>query len=237
MSNLERTERLIGPENIRKLRRCRVAVFGLGGVGGHAAEALARSGIGALDLIDNDRVTESNLNRQLFALRSTIGRYKTDAAAERIRDIDPGCVVRTYPVFFLPETSDMFDFTQYDYVLDAVDTVKAKMELILKARDAGTPIISAMGAGNKMDPAAFRVADIYSTSVCPLARVIRQECRKAGIRSLKVVYSTEPPLPPHPSAAPAQTDTNKRSVPGSVAFVPSAAGLIMAGEVIRDLIS
>ena len=237
MSNLERTERLIGPDNIRKLRRCRVAVFGLGGVGGHAAEALARSGIGALDLIDNDRVTESNLNRQLFALRSTIGRYKTDAAAERIRDIDPGCVVRTYSVFFLPETSDMFDFTQYDYILDAVDTVKAKMELILKARDAGTPIISAMGAGNKLDPTAFRVADIYSTSVCPLARVIRQECRKAGIRSLKVVYSTEPPLPPHPSAVPPQTDTNKRSVPGSVAFVPSAAGLIMAGEVIRDLIS
>ena len=237
MDFLERTERLIGPESVSRLKNCRVAVFGLGGVGGHAAEALARSGIGALDLIDSDRVAPSNINRQVIALHSTVGLYKTDAAAQRIRDISPDCAVRTYPVFFLPETSDMFDFSQYDYVIDAVDTVKAKMELILKARDAGTPIISSMGAGNKLDPTAFRVADIYKTSVCPLARVIRQQCRRAGIKSLKVVYSTEIPLPPHPAAAEVtDPDTKKRSVPGSVAFVPSVAGLIMAGEVVRDLI-
>ena len=237
MDFLERTERLIGPESVSRLKNCRVAVFGLGGVGGHAAEALARSGIGALDLIDSDRVAPSNINRQVIALHSTVGLYKTDAAAQRIQDISPGCAVRTYPVFFLPETSDMFDFSQYDYVIDAVDTVKAKMELILKARDAGTPIICSMGAGNKLDPTAFRIADIYETSVCPLARVIRQQCRKAGIKCLKVVYSTEIPLPPHPAAAEiTDPGAKKRSPPGSVAFVPSVAGLIMAGEVVRDLI-
>ncbi len=231
-----RTRLLLGTDAMARLAACRVAVFGIGGVGGYVVEALVRSGIGALDLIDSDRISLSNLNRQLFATHSTVGRYKVDVAEERIRDINPDCTVRTYKVFFLPETRDQLDFTAYDYVVDAIDTVAGKLALVQQAQSAGTPVISAMGAGNKLDPAAFRVADIYDTSVCPLARIMRSECRKRGIGRLKVVYSTEPPLTPE--ADPAVTDElnpGRRALPGSVAFVPSAAGLVIAGEVVRDL--
>ena len=231
---------------MERLAQCRVAVFGIGGVGGYAAEALARSGIGALELIDDDRVCLTNLNRQLFATRKTIGMYKVDAAEERIRDINPDCRVTTRKTFFLPETRDEFDFTQYDYIVDAIDTVAGKLALAEQAQEAGTPIISAMGAGNKTDPTAFRVADIYKTSVCPLARVMRSECRKRGIRRLKVVYSTEPPIRPledpsiscrsHCICPPGTRKcTVRRDIPGSTSFVPPAAGLIIAGEVIKDL--
>lgn len=235
-----RTRLLLGPEAMEHLAECRVAVFGVGGVGGYAVEALARSGIGALDLIDDDRVSLTNLNRQLLATRSTVGRYKVDVAEERIRDINPDCRVTTYKTFFLPETEDQFDFTQYDYIVDAIDTVKGKLALVEKADAAGTPIICAMGAGNKLDPAAFRVADIYQTSVCPLARVMRTECRRRGIQRLKVVYSEEPPIRPleDPSAGglpDVRPGTARRDVPGSTAFVPAAAGLIIAGEVVKDL--
>ena len=232
-----RTRLLLGFEAVERLNHCRVAVFGVGGVGSYAAEALARSGVGALDLVDSDRVALSNLNRQLIALHSTIGQYKVDVAAARIRDINPRCRVTVHPIFYLPETQDQFDFTRYDYIVDAVDTVKAKLALIENAQAAGTPIISSMGAGNKLDPTAFRVADIYDTSVCPLARVMRTECRKRGIRSLKVVYSQEPPLVPQPDPEdPEPLTGSRRSTPGSVAFVPSVAGLIIAGEVVKDLI-
>ncbi len=228
------------------LSGCRVAVFGIGGVGGYAVEGLVRSGVGALDLIDDDRVCLTNLNRQLHATRKTVGQYKVDVAEKRVHEINPDCRVTTYRTFFMPDTQAVFDFTQYDYVIDAIDTVTGKLALIEKAQAAGTPIISAMGAGNKLDPTAFRVADIYKTSVCPLARVIRSECRKRGIKHLKVVYSTEPPT--HPLEDPAIScrshcicppDTRKctvrRDIPGSIAFVPSVAGLIIAGEVVRDL--
>ena len=192
LNQFSRTEMLLGPEAMEHLAQCRVAVFGIGGVGGYAVEALARSGIGALDLVDHDRVSPTNLNRQLHATRKTIGQYKADAAEERIHDINPDCRVTVWRIFFLPETRDRFDFTQYDYVIDAVDTVTAKLALIEACKKAGTPIICAMGAGNKLDPTAFRVADIENTSVCPLARVIRSECRKRGIRGLKVVYARPP---------------------------------------------
>ena len=238
-----RTRMLFGAEGMEKLRRSRVAVFGIGGVGGYAVEALARGGIGALDLIDSDRVSLTNLNRQLHATHSTIGRYKVDVAAERIRDINPDCKVITHRTFFLPETKDEFDFTQYDYVVDAIDTVAGKLALAEAAQAAGTKIICAMGAGNKTDPTAFRVADITKTSVCPLARVMRSECRKRGIRHLKVVYSTEMPARP-PEAPPACPDspdmpqnTARRDIPGSTSFVPSVAGLILAGEVMKDLMA
>ncbi len=231
-----RTELLLGPEAMERLARCRVAVFGIGGVGGYAVEALARSGIGALDLIDDDRVSLSNLNRQLHALHSTLGQYKVDAAEQRIRDINPDCRVTTYKTFFLPETQDQFDFTRYDYIVDAIDTMKGKLALAEKAQAAGTPIICAMGAGNKLDPAAFRVADIYQTSVCPLARIMRTECRKRGIRKLKVVYSKELPVRPIGEIpADDRKGSTRRDIPGSVAFVPAAAGLIIAGEVVKDL--
>ena len=230
-----RSRLLLGEEGLRRLAACRVAVFGIGGVGGHAVEALARSGVGALDLIDHDTVALSNLNRQIIALRSTLGQYKVDAAAARIHDINPDCRVTVYRTFYLPETREQFDFSQFDYVVDAIDTVKGKLGLVEQAQTAGVPIICSMGAGNKLDPTAFRVADIYQTSVCPLARVMRVECRKRGIRRLKVVYSTEPPRAPIPNdEAPV---AGRRSVPGSVAFVPSVAGLILAGEVIKDLIA
>ena len=237
LNQFSRTEMLLGPEAMEHLAQCRVAVFGIGGVGGYAVEALARSGIGALDLVDHDRVSLTNLNRQLHATRKTIGQYKADAAEERIHDINPDCRVTVWRIFFLPETRDRFDFTQYDYVIDAVDTVTAKLALIEACKKAGTPIICAMGAGNKLDPTAFRVADIENTSVCPLARVIRSECRKRGIRGLKVVYSTELPVRPPEDAVAACREENpgRRDVPGSTAFVPAAAGLILAGEVIRDL--
>ena len=233
-----RTELLVGAAALERLARCRVAVFGVGGVGGYAVEALARSGVGALDLIDNDTVCLSNLNRQIIALHSTIGQYKVDAAAARVRDIHPACAVTVHKTFYLPETRDQFDFTQYDYVVDAIDTVKGKLALVEQAREAGVPIICSMGAGNKLDPTAFRVADIYQTSVCPLARVMRTECRKRGIRHLKVVYSTEPPISPcaTPEALGEAPGAPRRSTPGSVAFVPSVAGLIIAGEVVKDLI-
>ena len=230
-----RTAMLLGDEAMERLARSRVAVFGVGGVGGYVVEALARSGIGALDLIDNDTVAESNLNRQIIALHSTIGQYKVDVAATRVRDINPACRVTAHRVFFLPETQAQFDFSAYDYVVDAIDTVKGKLALVEQARSAGVPIICSMGAGNKLDPTAFRVADIYATSVCPLARVMRTECRRRGIERLKVVYSTEPPLRPLEKAD--EPGSPRRATPGSVAFVPSAAGLVLASEVIRDLIA
>lgn len=233
-NQFSRTELLIGTEGLEKLAACRVAVFGIGGVGSYAAEALARSGVGALDLIDPDKVVLSNLNRQLYALHSTIGMYKVDAAKARILDINPDCRVNTYKTFFLPENADEFDFSLYDYVIDAVDTVTAKLELAVRAEKSGVPIISAMGAGNKLDAAAFMAADIYETSVCPLAKVMRRELKKRGIKSLKVVYSKEESI--KVNAASETEEGGRRSVPGSIAFVPSVAGLIIAGEVIKDCI-
>ncbi len=227
-----RTRMLLGDAAMDRLSRARVAVFGIGGVGGHVVEALVRSGIGALDLIDSDRVALSNLNRQIIATRDTLGMLKVDAARQRILSINPDCQVRTYPIFFLPETADQFDFSQYDYVVDAIDTVAGKLQLIEAAQAARVPVISCMGAGNKLDPTAFRAADISETSVCPLARVMRRELRKRGIEHVKVVYSTEPALSP----APTDEETARRATPGSIAFVPAAAGLILAGEVVKDLI-
>ncbi len=236
LNQFSRTQLLLGSEAMEYLAQCHVAVFGVGGVGGYAVEALARSGIGALDLIDDDRVCLTNLNRQLYATHSTVGKYKVDAAEQRIRDINPDCRVTTYKTFFLPETEDQFDFSQYDYVVDAIDTVKGKLALAEKAQAAGTPIICAMGAGNKLDPTAFRVADIYQTSVCPLARVMRTECRRRGIKKLKVVYSRETPTRPLGEIpADERPGSSRRDIPGSTAFVPAAAGLIIAGEVIKDL--
>ena len=211
----------------------RVAVFGIGGVGGYAVEALARSGVGALDLVDSDTVDPTNLNRQIIATMGAIGRPKTQVAAERVASINPSCIVRPRQCFFLPETADQFDFTAFDYVIDAVDTVSAKIALVEAAFAAGVPIVSSMGAGNKLDPTAFRVADIYETSVDPLARVMRRELRRRGIPSLKVVYSTEPPLVPADDDMAVKDGT--RPAPGSVAFVPSVAGLILGGEVVKDL--
>ncbi len=229
-----RTRLLLGDDGIEKLKNARVAVFGVGGVGGYAVEALARAGVGALDLIDNDTVACSNLNRQIIATHDTIGKLKVDVAADRVHAINPDCTVRVYRTFYLPENKDQFDFSQYDYVVDAIDTVSGKIALVLQAKEAGVPIISAMGAGNKLDPSMFEVADLYKTSVCPLARVMRTECRKRGIKHLKVVYSKEPPVTPFVSAE--DMAPGKRSVPGSVSFVPAAAGLILAGEVVRDLV-
>lgn len=231
-----RTERLIGKENIERLERARVAVFGIGGVGGHTVEALARSGVGSLDLIDSDRVCLSNLNRQIIATHKTLGRYKVEAARERILEINPQAEVRVYPVFYLPETAGQFDFTRYDYVVDAIDTVAGKLALAEAAQAAHVPVISSMGAGNKMDATAFQVADIWETSVCPLARVMRRELKKRGIRHLKVVYSQEKPQREH-SQTECQGEPHSRQTPGSNAFVPSVAGLIIAGEVIKDLIA
>lgn len=227
-----RTELLLGEEAMQKLARSRVAVFGIGGVGGYVAEALVRSGIGAIDLIDSDRVCLSNLNRQIIATRSTIGKYKVDAMKERIMDINPACRVAVHRCFYLPENKDDFDFTQYSYIVDAVDTVTAKLQLVMQAEETHTPIISSMGAGNKLDPAGFQVADIYQTSVCPLAKVMRRELKKRGIGRLKVVYSREEPL----KAAVSEENTGSRA-PGSTAFVPPAVGLIIASEVVKDLIS
>ncbi len=242
-----RTELLLGREAMERLARARVAVFGVGGVGSYAAEALARSGVGTLDIVDDDRVCITNLNRQLFAAASTVGRYKVEAARERLLDIAPDMTVNARRVFFTAETADMFDFAAYDYVVDAIDTVSAKLELALRAQAAGTPIISSMGAGNKLDPAAFRVSDIYETSVCPLARVMRRELKKRGVRALKVVWSPETARTPGPeedsgcggcslcASAGERASASRRQTPGSVAFVPSVAGLILAGEVVRDL--
>ena len=231
-----RTQLLYGEAAMKRFASCRVAVFGVGGVGGYVVEALARSGIGALDLIDNDEVCLSNINRQIIATLKTVGRDKVDVAKERIAEINPDCVVRTYKTFFLPETADQFDFHEYDYVVDAIDTVAGKIVIVEKANAAGVPVISSMGAGNKVNPAAFEVADIYDTSVCPLAKVIRKECRKRNIPSLKVVYSKEEALTP--AGTPEEelpAGSKRRSIPGSTAFVPSVAGLIIAGEIINDL--
>lgn len=232
-----RTARVFGPEAMERLARSRVAVFGLGGVGGYAVEALARSGIGALDLIDSDTVSLSNLNRQILATRRTLGRYKTEVAEERVRDINPSCQVRTHRAFFLPATRDAFDFSAFDYVVDAIDTVAGKLALIEAAREAGTPVISSMGTGNKLDPSQLRVADLYETAVCPLARIMRRECRRRGIDRLKVVYSREEPRAPIGELPPEERREDvRRDVPGSTAFVPSAAGLLIASEVVKDLL-
>ena len=241
----ERMALLYGDAAMERLKGARVAVFGIGGVGGYAVEALARSGIGALDLIDHDRVSFSNLNRQIIATRSSVGRLKVEVAAERIRDINPDCTVRTYRTFFLPETAGDFDFGVYDYVVDAVDTVTAKLLIAEKARDAGVPVISAMGTGNKLHPDRLEVADLFETSECPLARVMRKEARKRGIEHLKVVYSKETPLTPQSAGTedseaggpePEETGYGKKRVtPGSTAFVPAAAGLLMAAEVVNEL--
>ena len=232
-----RTRLLLGNDGLERLKNAHVALFGLGGVGGHAAEALARAGVGRMDLIDDDTVSLTNLNRQLLATHSAIGRYKVDVAAERIRDIDPTIQVRTYKTFYLPETAEQFDFSQYDYVLDAIDTVTGKLALIAQAKAAGTRVISCMGTGNKLDPTAFRVADIAKTSGCALARIMRKECAKRGIRGVKVVYSEELPRTPMETGEtePQREGSSRRSTPGSVAFVPGVAGLIMAGEVIKEL--
>ena len=231
-----RTRLLLGEEGIRKLRNAHVALFGLGGVGGYAAEALARSGVGNLDLIDDDDINLTNLNRQILALHSSIGLSKVDAAKARILDIDPTIQVRTFKTFYLPETADQFDFTQYDYVLDAIDTVTGKLALIAQAKAAGVPVISCMGTGNKLDATGFRVADISKTSGCALARIIRKECAKRGIKHVKVVYSKELPLTPDIDPnEPIPEGSSRRSLPGSTAFVPGAASLILAGEVIRTL--
>ncbi|MFQ9985126.1 MAG: ThiF family adenylyltransferase [Lachnospiraceae bacterium] len=234
-----RTAMLLGEDALEQLSKCRVAVFGLGGVGGYAVEALIRGGIGAVDLIDHDRVSPTNLNRQLYATHRTIGEYKVDAAAKRIADINPHAAVRTYRTFYMPDTSDQFDLKQFDYIVDAIDTVTGKLELISNAYQAHTPIISSMGTGNKLDPTAFEVADIYSTSVCPLAKVMRRELKKRGILSLKVVYSKEIPIKPSacsPTTAESSVNASGRHVPGSVSFVPPVAGLIIAGTVIQDLL-
>lgn len=247
LNQFSRTELLFGKEGMDRLYGARVAVFGIGGVGGYTAEALARSGIGTLDLIDDDKVCLTNINRQIFATHKTVGQYKVDVAKERILDINPKAEVHTYKTFYTPETADQFDFSQYDYIVDAIDTVTGKLELAEQAQKAGTPIISCMGAGNKLDPTAFEVSDIYKTSVCPLARVMRRELKKRGIKKLKVVYSKEPAMTPVDDMAiscrtncicppgTARKCTERRQVPGSNAFVPSAAGLIIAGEVIKEL--
>ncbi len=236
LDQFSRTELLLGREAMERLARARVAVFGLGGVGGYAAEALVRGGVGALDLIDSDRLSLTNLNRQILATHRTLGRYKADAARERALEINPEARVEARTVFYGPDTAGLFDFAQYDYVVDAIDTVTGKLALIERARAAGAPIISCMGAGNKLDPSAFRVADIYETSVCPLARVMRKELKRRGVRRLKVVYSKEPPLEPEGALYQESLEGEvRRQVPGSVSFVPAAAGLVLAGEVIRDL--
>ena len=229
-----RTALLLGEAAIQKLASSRVAIFGLGGVGGYCLEALARSGVGAFDLVDADRIDTTNLNRQILALRSTVGRLKTEVAAERVRDINPAANVRTYSIFYTDESALLFDFSQYDYVVDAVDTVASKVSLALRAQEASVKIISCMGAGNKLDPTVFEVTDIYKTSVCPLARAMRSQLKKVGVKSLKVVYSKEQPAQIDNSAA--QKRASGRPSPASCAFVPSVAGLIMAGEVIKDLV-
>lgn len=247
LNQFSRTELLLGKEAMEKLQNSRVAVFGVGGVGGFTVEALVRSGVGAIDLIDDDKVCLTNLNRQLIATRSTVGKYKVDVMADRIKDINPNCQVNTYKCFYLPENKDDFDFSQYDYIVDAVDTVTAKIQLVMEAKEKNVPIISSMGAGNKLNPAMFEVADIYKTSVCPLAKVMRRELKKRGVKKLKVVYSKEKPIRPieemsiscrtHCICPPgaAHKCTERRYIPGSTAFVPSVVGLIIGSEIIKDI--
>lgn len=236
MNQFIRTECLLGKEAMKKLADSRIAVFGIGGVGGYVVEALARSGVGALDLIDNDKVDISNLNRQIIASRDTLGRYKTEVMQERVLSIYPDCRVELHQCFYLPETKEEFDFRQYDYVVDAIDTVTGKIQLVLQAQEAGVPMISSMGTGNKLNPAELEVADIYQTSVCPLARVMRRELKKLGVPHLKVVYSREKPIQADVESDPG-TDENtvRRSVPASAVFVPAAAGMLIASEVVKDL--
>ena len=227
-----RTEFLIGQDGIVKLRNARVAIFGIGGVGGYVAEALTRCGIGTIDIIDSDTINLSNLNRQIYALHSTLGQYKVDAAKQRMLDINPNITVNTHKTFYLPKTSHLFDFTNYDYIVDAIDTVTGKIELVMKAQEANTPIICSMGTGNKMNPAMLEVSDIYKTSVCPLAKVMRQELKKRKVKKLKVVYSKEIPIKPIQI-----NNTDNKRTPGSTSFVPPTAGLIIASEVIKDILS
>ncbi|MBR3949491.1 MAG: tRNA threonylcarbamoyladenosine dehydratase [Oscillospiraceae bacterium] len=229
-----RTQMLLGTEAVERLQRARVAVFGIGGVGGYTVEALARSGVGQIDLIDSDTVSVSNINRQILATHLTVGMAKVEAGKRRILEINPDCTVRTHAVFFTPETAHLFDFTQYDYIVDAIDTVTGKLALVQQAQKASTPIISCMGTGNKLDASAFEVTDISKTSMCPLARIMRKELGKRGIRHLKVVYSKEEALTPTGWEEEAAA-LGKRQIPGSVAFVPGTAGLILAGEVIKDI--
>ena len=248
LTQFARTELLLGKEAMERLKKSRVAVFGIGGVGGYVCEALVRSGVGAFDLIDDDKVCLTNLNRQIIATRKTVGKYKVDVMKERILEINPDAVVQTHTCFFLPENADTFPFEEYDYIVDAVDTVTAKIALVMKAQEKQVPIISSMGAGNKLDGSAFRVADIYQTKVCPLAKVMRRELKKRGVKKLKVVYSEEQPTRPlEDMSISCRTNcicppgaehkcTQRRDIPGSLAFVPSVAGLIMAGEVVKDLI-
>ncbi len=244
-AQFSRTELLLGKEAMEKLSASRVAVFGIGGVGGYICEALVRSGVGAFDLIDSDTVCLTNLNRQIIATQKTIGRYKTEVMKERILDINPEAQVQIHNCFFLPENADEFPFAEYDYIVDAVDTVTAKLELVMKAQEEGVPVISSMGAGNKLDGSLFRVSDIYETKTCPLAKVMRRELKKRGVQKLKVVYSEENPVKPFEDIGIADENNDicppehaqRRSIPGSVAFVPSVAGLIIAGEVVKDLIS
>ncbi len=240
-----RTELLVGSEALEKLAGKKVAVFGVGGVGGFVCEALCRSGVGKFLLVDDDTVNVTNINRQIIALESTIGRPKTEVMRERMLDINPEASVEIRNCFFLPENADTFDFSEYDYVVDAVDTVTAKLAIIMKAKECGVPVISAMGAGNKLDPTGFKVADIYDSTGCPLARIMRKELKKRGVESLKVVYSDEKPLEPLKIEKVDETDNTaeetvevhkKRSIPGSIAFVPSVCGLIIASEVVKDLI-
>lgn len=233
LNQFSRTQLLFGKKNIEKLNSARVIVFGVGGVGSYVVEALARSGVGAIDVVDNDDVSLTNINRQLYALHSTIGKLKVDVAEERIHDINPDCKVTKHKIFFMPDTADQFDFSKYDYVVDCIDTVKGKLEIIKMAKALDKPVISSMGAGNKIDPTQFKVADISKTSVCPLARVVRAELKKLGIKKVKCVYSTEPAL--ETIAEPDSEMKGNGIAPGSNAFVPSVAGLIIAGEVIKDL--
>ena len=233
LNQFSRTELLFGKDTMQILKQSRVAVFGLGGVGGYAVEALARSGIGALDLIDNDVISLTNLNRQIYALHSTIGRLKVDIAEQRIHDICPEIKIRKYPCFYMPDIADQFDFRNYDYIIDAIDTVTGKIEIILRAEQASTPVISSMGTGNKLDPTALKISDIYQTSVCPLARVMRRELKKRNIPKLKVIYSEEEPAK---ITNYSETSEHRRAIPASNAFVPSTAGLLLASEVIHDLI-
>ena len=247
LNQFSRTQLLYGKAAMDRLAACRIAIFGVGGVGGYVAEGLARTGIGALDLIDDDRICLTNINRQILATRKTVGKYKVDVAAERIADINPDCKVKTYKLFYLPETENQINMQEYDYVVDAIDTVTGKLAIIVNAKKANVPVISCMGAGNKTNPALFKAADIYQTSVCPLARVMRRECRNRGIDSLKVVYSEEKPVRPLADLSiscrtncvcPPGTErkcTVRRDIPGSTAFVPSVAGLIIAGEIVNDL--
>ncbi|MCR5737488.1 MAG: tRNA threonylcarbamoyladenosine dehydratase [Eubacterium sp.] len=247
-NQFSRTQLLLGKENMEKLANARVAIFGVGGVGGYTVEALARSGVGTFDLIDDDQVCLTNINRQIIATMDTVGKNKIDVAKERILSINPKATVHTYQTFYLPETADQFDFTQYDYVVDAIDTVTGKIQLVMAAKEAGVPIISSMGAGNKLDPTAFEVADIYKTSVCPLAKVMRRELKKRGVKKLKVVYSREKALTPiddetiscrsHCVCPPGAEKKclQRRQIPGSISFVPSVVGLIIGGEVIKDLV-